>query len=378
VSGRGDSPERARLDGAELRAWLETTLPSYMVPAVVHIVAALPLTANGKIDRQAIPSLASPSQTDRLIVQPSDDLERQLVDIWEDILDVRPIGVTVRFFDVGGDSFLAVRLMLRVQNAIGTTLPVSTLFEANDIAGLARVIRAQQPPSSSRLVRLASGAMPPFFCVHPIGGNVMCYVDLTRCLGDVRACYAMQARGMYGEATPFTDITTMAAHYLDEIRTVQAHGPYLLGGWSMGGTVAFEIAQQLRAQGEATGMLVLIDAETSAVADSVAHSERGLPALGQIPPDVNGDQLRYLLDVVTNNDRALKAYRERSYFGPVTLFRADEQPDGCPNDLGWGAVVAGGPDVHVVPGNHYTMLQQPNVATLASRLRFCLEGCLRK
>ena len=325
------------------------------------------------VDCCALPSLGSTYNPPGVFVAPRDDLERQLSAIWEDVLAVHPIGVTDRFFDVGGNSFLAVRLMVRVQQALGRTLPVSTLFQADDIASLARVIREQQPPSTSTLVRLASGPVPAFFCVHPIGGNVMCYVDLARCLGD-RAFYGIQAQGLHGEAVPSPDVSAMAAHYLDEIRTVQPRGPYLLGGWSMGGAVAFEMARQLDAQGEVTRLLVLIDAETSAVAASGRHAVREPDLLSEVPADVDPYQLRHVLDVVTNNDRALKAYRERPYSGPVTLFRAREQPDRRPHDLGWDAVVTGGARVHVVPGDHYTMLQRPNVELLASELRLCLEA----
>ena len=363
-----------QLDPVSLRAWLQQTLPAYMVPSVIHVVAALPLTVNGKVDRNALPSLALRSDSERVSIAPRDDLERQLVSIWEDVLGGGPIGVTDRFFEIGGDSFLAVRLMIRVQRDLGVTIPVSTLFHANDIDSLARVIRDQQPSSTSSLVRLAFGAMPPFFCVHPIGGHVMCYVDLTRCLGQARAFYGIQARGLQRDAAPFSDITLMAAHYLEEIRELQPHGPYLLGGWSMGGTVAFEMAQQLRAQGEATALLVLIDSETSVVADSASNVQRHLDSRRQVPPDIDVDELLHLMDVVTTHDHALSAYRERTYSGPVTIIRAREQPDERAHDLGWGEFVAGGVEVHVVPGDHYTMLQPPHVEVLASRLRLCLEN----
>jgi amino acid adenylation domain-containing protein len=361
-------------DPAALRAWLHRTLPAYMVPAAIHVVAALPLTSNGKIDRSVLLGLASPSQPDRVSIPPRDDLERQLVGIWEDVLGAGSIGVTDRFFDIGGDSFLAVRLMIRVQRDLGITLPVSALFQANDVESLARIIRERPPSSTSSLVRLSSGGIPPFFCVHPIGGHVMCYLDLTRCLGDSRACYGIQARGLHGEAAPFSNIAVMARHYLEEIRAVQPHGPYLLGGWSMGGTVAFEMAQQLRAQGETIALLVLIDSETSVVAASASNVERDLDRHRQVPPDLDANELHHLFDVVSSHDRALSAYREQTYCGPVSVIRAREQPDGRAHDLGWGDLVTGGVEVHVVPGDHYTMLQRPHVEALASRLRRCFES----
>jgi amino acid adenylation domain-containing protein len=363
-----------QIDPAALRGWLHRTLPAYMVPAAINLVTDLPLTGNGKIDRSALAAVASPSRQDRVSIPPRDDLERQLVGIWKEVLGAGSIGVTDRFFDIGGDSFLAVRLMIRVQRDLGVTLPVSALFEANDVESLARIIRERPPSSTSSLVRLSSGAIPPFFCVHPIGGHVMCYVDLTRCLGDARAFYGIQARGLHGEAAPFSNIASMARRYLEEIRAVQPHGPYLLGGWSMGGTVAFEMAQQLRAQGEITALLVLIDSETSVVAATASNVQRDLDRQRQVPPDIDANELHHLFDVVSSHDRALGAYREQTYCGRVIVIRAREQPDGRAHDLGWGDLVTGGIEVHVVPGDHYTMLQWPHVESLASRLRLCLES----
>jgi thioesterase domain-containing protein len=308
-------------------------------------------------------------------VAPRDEVERQIAAIWEDVLDVHPVGVTDPFFDLGGNSFLAARVMIRVQQHFGRGLPVSALLEADTVERLARTVCARHSaPAPTTLVRLATGSAPPFFCVHPIGGSVMCYAELARCLGEARDVYGLQARGLQGEAAPFTDIETMAAHYLGQIRRVWPDGPYLIGGWSMGGTVAFEIARQLAAQGEETRRLVLLDTETGTVARSDRSAVRRPGPAYEVPADADPEQLEHLLRVVTCNDRALAAYRERTYGGPLTLIRAREQPEGRSRDLGWSEFVAGALDVRTVPGDHYTMLQRPNVYALGTELRLLLEA----
>jgi len=306
-------------------------------------------------------------------VVPRDELERRLAALFEEILGVAPSGVHDHFFDLGGDSFLAVRLMIRVQQLFGRTIPVTALFAADTIDGLARAIRDDRSHPASPLVQLSSGDGAPFFCIHPIGGHVLCYVDLARSLGAARPFYGIQAAGLQGEATPLADVAAMAAHYLGAIRQVQPRGPYLLGGWSMGGTVAFEMALQLRARGEEVARLVLIDTETTAVARTAGRAARDADLANEIPRDMDAAQLSHLLSVITNNNRALKAYRERRYSGAMTLLRASEQPPHRSHDLGWNPLVAGGVDVAIVPGDHYTILQKPNLAVLAGQLRRSLD-----
>jgi thioesterase domain-containing protein len=302
-------------------------------------------------------------------VAPRDELERRLAALWEELLGVRPIGVHDRFFDIGGDSFLAVRLMIRVQQALGRSIPVAALFAADTIDGLARAIRDTPSHSASPLVCLSSGDGVPFFCVHPIGGHVLCYVDLARSLGTLRPFYGIQAQGLQGEMTPCADVVAMAAHYLKAIRSLQPRGPYWLGGWSMGGTVAFEIAQQLHAQDEEVARLVLIDTETTAVARATDRAVRDPELVNEIPRDIDPRQLSHLLSVITNNNRALKAYRERRYSGGLTLLRASQQPPGRSHDLGWNELVTGGVDVAIVPGDHYSIFQRPSLGVLAAHLR---------
>lgn len=204
----------------------------------------------------------TPINSTHEVVPPRDQLERQLVNIWEEILDVRPIGIKDNFFDLGGSSWLAVRLFAKIQEISGTNLSLSTLLQAATIEDLAGIICQKTASVRHSLPIVAiqpDGTKQPFFCVHGAGGHVLLFDKLTRYLGPDQPFYAFQAKGVEGEAEPYTQIEQMATYYLKAMREVQPEGPYLLGGYSMGGMVAFEMANQLRAQGQEVALLVIID-----------------------------------------------------------------------------------------------------------------------
>ncbi|MGH9363230.1 MAG: thioesterase domain-containing protein, partial [Thermoanaerobaculia bacterium] len=260
----------ADLDAEELRAFLAQRLPEYMLPATFVRLDALPLTPNGKVDRKALPAPpAGHSATHGLeLVLPRDELESGLVEIWEEVLATRPIGVKDNFFALGGHSLLAVRLMGMVQQRFGQELPLALLVEGGTIEHLAVALRRSpaEPRAWSPLVALQpEGDGPAFFCIHPIGGQVLCYADLARYLGADQRFYGFQAPrpDEVGEAAP--SIEEMATGYLQAVREVQPEGPYLLGGWSMGGILAFEMARQLRARDEEAALVAIIDAWSPAV-----------------------------------------------------------------------------------------------------------------
>ena len=181
--------------------------------------------------------------------------------MWEEVLAVRPVRIQDDFFTLGGHSLLAARLFDRIERRMGQRLPIAILFQAPTIEGLAAILRRKGwSPSWSSLVAIqTAGTRPPFFCVHAVGGNILSYRLLSRHLGAEQPFYALQSQGLDGEHPPHETVEAAAAHYVEEIRTVQPRGPYYLGGTSLGGIVAFEMAQQLVAQGERVGLLALID-----------------------------------------------------------------------------------------------------------------------
>ena len=229
-----------------------------MLPSAFVMLNSLPLTPNGKVDRRALlASGLTASGHGPEFISPRDLIEFQLAHIWADVLGVDRVGVRDNFFEIGGHSLLAVRLMARIQQCFGKELPLSTLFEGATVEHLASILRQQaEPPPWSPLVAIQPrGSNPAFFCVHPGGGNVLCYVGLARHLGPDQPFYAFQSRGLNGEQPICTRIEEMASIYIEAMRAVQPEGPYFLGGWSVGGVVAFEMARQLEAQGEQVALL---------------------------------------------------------------------------------------------------------------------------
>jgi amino acid adenylation domain-containing protein len=394
----------------ELRHFLHKRLPEYMIPSAFVTLGALPLTSNGKVDRRALPAPEGAGlDLDQTPVAPRDALELRLVRIWEQVLGVRPVGVTHSFFDLGGHSLLAVRLLARIRQGLGQELPLAVLFSSPSVERLAALLRQH---GASRLlfaalVPLQAGQPDrrPLFLVHPGGGNVFCYADLVRHLGVEQPCYGLQARGLDEEQVPHTGVETMASYYLEWVRAVQAEGPYQLGGWSAGGVIAFEMAQQLQAQGQEVALLALIDSHAPAGAEPEPDDlkllggfalDLGLPlqrlrldsdhlaTLGAderltwilqeaqrvqvIPGDVELPQVRRLFHVFKYNVQAVRQYVPRAYAGPVVLFKAQEQRGDFEPDLGWRAVTAGELAVQTVPGDHYTLVREPHVAALAEQL----------
>ncbi len=192
---------------------------------------------------------------------PHDETEKRLVQLWEELLRVKPISPRDNYFELGGNSLLAVRLMSRIDKLFQVRLPLSSLIHAQTIEALAQLIRGDVPETAwSPVVEIQKGnGGPKFFCVHGAGGNVLIYRDLARHLGPDQPFYGLQCQGLDGKNSPLESIEEMAELYVREIQKVQPHGPYLLGGYCMGGTVALEMALQLKAKGESVSLLALLD-----------------------------------------------------------------------------------------------------------------------
>jgi amino acid adenylation domain-containing protein len=403
---------QARVDAKELRDHVRNSLPEYMTLSALVQLEKLPLTGNGKIDRAALP-VPSDVRPDagRAYVAPQTPVELQLAQIWEQILSVQPVGIHDNFFELGGHSFLALRLMGQIHKRFGQQLPLVALFAGATIQDLALLLQKQATePTRSPLVAIQpSGSKPPFYCVHEISGSVLGYVNLARYLGADQPVYGLQpAEG------PYETLQQMAAHYIDEIRKVQPEGPYHLGGWSSGGLIAFEMAQQLTRQEREVALLALLD---TAIPSSNGDTElddatllAGLARVHNLPLSVAelksaDDQLRYLLDRANLGDladngglshlrhlldssksilRAGSHYRPRPYPKRITLFRStDMLPEENGEEqfriyedpaLGWSKFSAEPIEVHQIPGTHFTLLAEPNVQVLAARLKTCLAG----
>ena len=400
-----------------------------MVPSHFMFLSSLPLTPNGKVDRNALPAPdGARPELPESFVAPRTQVEERLAGIWSKLLGVNRVGIRDNFFDLGGHSMLAVRLFAEIEKAFKKRPPLSGLFQESTIEHLATLITHDNPTTTpTSLVAIQpNGSKPPFFCVHELFGDVLCYLNLARQLGEDQPFYALQARGLDNGDEPFDDLEKMAAYYIDQIRTVQSQGPYALGGLCIGGVVAFEMAQQLRARGESVALVALLDSGIGSnvgrvrwwwrffqnfprdfrcwltgslqltraqwldiikIKTAVARGRLGgifRPSADKYQPNEVPARLKRLGDVFQFSDRhqrvaraqyrALKNYKPQRYTGRLTLFRARMQPFFSSHDphKGWSRVAVGAIDVKNIPGNHLGMLQEPHVQVLAKELRECL------
>jgi len=389
---------------AGLRSFMREKLPEYMLPSVFVTLRRMPLTPNGKVDRRALPAPAQAELASTgTFAAPTDETESRLVQIWEVVLGVRPVGIRDNYFELGGHSLLAVKLMSRIAEAFEKTLPIATLLQAPTIEQLAAILRNEdRVPEWSCLVPIqTAGSKPPFFCIHGINGAVVRFHDLSRYLGPDQPFYGLQAQGL-DEAHPCHSRTEdMASHYIQEIRRVQPHGPYFLGGYSFGGAIAFEIAQQLAALGQEDTVVVLFDTSLPQQAPSVsqlaASVSSALVTLFRVPAAqrwtylsrIAGAPVRmvqrqlHLARLPRNSKRVRTAclqaesqYLPRPYAGRVILFRSSHKPLGQLSDprAGWNTHAVRGLEVHEILGNHENILLEPQVRSVAVQLKACLDG----
>ncbi len=355
------------------------------------------------------------------VILTEDDTAQQLARIWEEILGVESIGADQNYFDLGGDSSLAVRMFAQIEKKFKVKLHLANLYEAPTIEGLAKILRGETAASGwSPLVAIqVAGSRPPFFCMHGAGGTVLMYRDLSRHLGDDQPFYGLQSQGLDGSWPPLTQIEDMASLYAKEIRRVQPQGPYFLGGYCMGGTVAFEVAQQLQAEGEPVALLALFDtmnwhkipltmwsksshatqrlffhAASFFSLDSARKTrflKEKLDALKKRIPVWEGMLLSQFRRVSRNpvsgsavlgqvwqaNDRASWNYIPKPYPGLVTDIRPAKQYRVFSKpDLKWDRLAKGGQEVIVLPVNPATMLVEPFVGHLAAALRRSIDAAM--
>ena len=256
------NPNSAQPTPEELREHLRRALPDYMIPSGFVRLQSLPLSANGKMDRKALPE---PGETESKSRQPSvaisDDVERQLAEIWQDVLGVSRVGANDDFFELGGHSLLALRLIARVETVFGKRIPVAAVFQARTVAQMATLLREEsQPTRASSIVEIQPrGRRPPLMLVHGAGGGMFWgYTALANHLGTDQPVYAFNSRGLDG-GEELATIEEIARQYVADLRAFQPRGPYCLGGYCFGGNVAYEMARELHAQGETVALLALIN-----------------------------------------------------------------------------------------------------------------------
>ncbi|MFN6567373.1 amino acid adenylation domain-containing protein [Dendronalium sp. ChiSLP03b] len=394
-----DRDRAAKTD--EVRRFLKQRLPDYMMPSTFVILEALPMTPNGKVDRRALPEPAQIRQElEETFVAPRDEMELQLVKIWQKILGVNPIGIRDNFFSLGGHSLVAVRVLAQVEKVFKKNLPVSTLLQNPTIEQLAVILRQSELMNSwSYLVPLQPrGSKPPLFLCQGIG----VYQPLITYLDSEQPVYGLLSDDEQGKPVKLNRLEELAFNYIKEIRTLQPEGPYLLGGHSFGGVIAFEMAQQLISQGQKVALLVLLDTFLPGTTKAIPSSERLLFHLNQLLR--TGP--KYLVENVmeklskTYGKFALKHkffkiktlehlvrqaayyktvvkyakhYVPQVYLGRITLFIASEKSVRVEPELGWTKLVAGKLESHEIPGDHFGILKEPNVRLLAEKLQVSID-----
>ena len=395
-------------ESAELARHLRSRLPSHMIPAQFVVLDALPLTRNGKVDRRALPPPGMP--TPEVAEEPKGPVEAKLVEIWRQVLGVEDAGSLGDFFALGGHSLTAVRLVVRIERELERSLPVSALFEAPTPRAMAARLERSGEHDETLVPIRAGGTKSPFLCVGP---GTWCR-PLARRLSDDRPFLGigLQPYDLDGLPTPHR-LEDIARNFAASLLRSRPQGPYLLGGWCLDAIVAFETARQLRALGKEAPLVVLFDPSHPRRLAQLAKPMH--PAVlaerfrGHVEKAANlgaRDGARYLAgrvaalgsrfrwaqgmaayerriqrggpsleDVEQAVHAAASAYRAEPFDGRVALFAPSS--DG-PERVGesaeaWEPLAGGGLETFEVPGDHYSIFEEPSVAILAAGLEQALE-----
>ena len=402
------------LEAADLRAFLQETLPSYAVPSTFVFLDKLPTNTHGKVNRHALPE---PEVAKAKYAEPKTDLQKRLVALWEMVLSVKEIGTKDNFFELGGNSLKAVHLFSLIETEFGQKLPLAALVKAPTPDLLAALLEkkgtAREASLWNSLVPLQpNGTKPPLFLLHAVGPSILTYQNLLPHLAEDQPVYALQALGLDEQQPLLERMEQMAAQYIQEIEKIQPRGPYHLVGHSFGGIMAFEMAQQLQAQGEQVGLLGVFDAPTPALcycqppplvyqlyihasnwmnASGLAQKwqyvavrlkpilqklfNKGLAKAGVSTKAVDQPMPEIYRRIEEIDREALKRYSPQPYPGKMTLFRALEKDPKQFYDphLGWRYLIEGELEIHDVPGHHLSLILEPHVAELGTKLQHCLD-----
>jgi amino acid adenylation domain-containing protein len=411
----------------EIRIALAESLPHYMVPARILFVRSLPLTENGKVDRKALPdpaSVVAPAESSGRddYVAPRNEIEQKLASILGSLLNVPRVGIHDDFFDLGGHSLMAIRVINKIRDTLGADLPLAALLQAPTVAELAEFVKVEKwRPSWKLLVPLrAEGSRPPLILFHAHGGNVLEYQRFANLLDADQPVYAFQARGLDGDIAHKASLQDMANAYLQELQRFQPRGPYYLGGFCLGGLLALDVAQQLSAAGHQVALLVIIqsivptamefrpevgplerwwhkvskraDLERARLAsghsrlrDRVHHTWDSLAGQAAIAWDSirhvhrapSEMSMRHALTALgKEHQRAMMSYEPSPYAGDVLLFRASRQLRGQIADemLGWKGILCGKVEVCEVEGHQEQLLIDPAVSQISQVVMARLMG----
>jgi len=343
-------------------------------------------------------------------VSPRNETEQTIAEVWQKCLGVEKIGIHDDYFELGGDSLLAVQIIAQLRQTFQIKLSSHVLLNSSTIAKLAQSIdhysSSAQLPSILVEIQKGHSSKRPLFLVHPVGGQVYYYRHLAIHLASEQPVYGLQAQGIDGDEPPLTTVEEMATQYLSALRVVQPNGPYFIGGSSFGGTVAFEMAQQLQKLNQKVGLLTLIDTPKELPdrpLDDIDILTYLLEVGGSIESNFNLNQLRQLspekqlkyfvehsqfakelapdvaLEQISNflylfkiNIQALQNYKPQSYSGKILFFSArdlESELNVFHPEQGWFDIAKEEVEVYQVPGNHLTMNYPPYVKVIADHIK---------
>ncbi len=419
IPREGEEPETA-----PLRSFLKSKLPEYMIPAHLVFIPSFPLTVGGKVDRKALPDptdcTTHASRAD--VIQPRTPLEFQMIKLWEELLEKKPIGMKDNFFEIGGHSLLAVQLVAKIEKIFGKEIPLDALFKDGTVEQLTSLLQSkiEKTPFSPLVPLQRQGDKAPFFCVHPAGGNVLCFFEIGRAIGRNHPFYGLQAKGIDGRDEPLESIEEMASYYIDAILEAHPEGPYLLGGYSLGTHIAFEMAEQLVQRGKEVPLLAVFDTpgiESEQEKHLYSEKKKFLHIIEQIelhfevslgisandllhleeeeqydliiqrmkekeilPEEGNKKQLKALVSIFKVNSDALDSYTPPLYSGDITIFATENLRKRFPEDpsLKWKKRTTGRVKVINISGDHISFLKLPYVEEFAEKLQRCLDSCSEK
>jgi amino acid adenylation domain-containing protein len=379
---------------------LSEELPDYMIPQYIVQIEKIHLTPNGKIDRRALPLPEFKDMTLNYL-SPEDETQRKLAEIWEEVTGIRSIGIRDNFFELGGNSIMAVKLFARIRKIFNRDLPVSILFKGATIEYIASVLREKEQSClwKSLVAIQDKGSKPPFYCVTPVGDESIFFSNLVKYLGHEQPFYSLQIK-----LEEFTSIEALASDYIKEIQSLQPEGPYFLGGFSSGGIIAFEMAQQLHKKGYKVASLIMFDRGVhmdwtqEIIIKSICYFPYWLSNFSKNSFKVKYEsicreikRLKIMLfslfglhkkpfnikDLV-DLEQVIRDYSPQSYHGSIILFSSYKKSlisaSSYYHDMGWGNIVTGGVEVKVIPeASHTEMFKEPYVKILAEELKECLE-----
>ncbi|MGE7879843.1 thioesterase domain-containing protein, partial [Peribacillus muralis] len=386
----------------EWREHLKRQLPNYMVPAHFIEVDTIPLTTNGKVDRKALNSLTIQREsTFSTPIIPRDEIEYQLITIWQDLLQIEDVHVNDDFFNRGGHSLLVIKLISKIREKFGKEIKVSALIKNPTVEGIAYLIRRNHgmAKSLSVVVPLQESEKRPFFCVHPFMGNVFCYIQLARLLKHHCTFYGLQNPLVEKEGMNGLTLPEVVQLYIEEMKRAQPEGPYRLGGWSLGGAIAYEMATMLRNQGEEVELLVLMDSKVPSEKDYKSEDEmltyilehlihlelveqeeelihqqdilvERLIVEGVLPPDADITDLKQNINAHRKCLNLMAEHALMPYSGEVIYFSAEE---GRELFTDWKPLLQGKVNKCLVPGSHEEIVFSPTVEKMANYLANELE-----